>query len=176
MSNPSIKKRYNDYLQVQANFHPVMTREAIDATPETWMEFFPHETYLNFLNALLEGVLGGTKSVWLYGNFGTGKSAAALVTQKLFLDDEERVRRWFRDRKLDSALEKRLFDCRKQGVLVVYDYNADGLEPRQEFLARLERGVAETLQDNGLEVPSSGRRDRIFARLRREGANFFKNL
>ena len=91
MSNPSIRNRYNDYLQVQANFHPVMTREAIDATPETWMEFFPHETYLNFLNALLEGVLGGTKSVWLYGNFGTGKSAAALVTQKLFLDDEERV-------------------------------------------------------------------------------------
>lgn len=174
MSNPNNKKRYNDYLQVQANFHPVMTREAIDATPETWMEFFPHETYLNFLNALIEGVLGGTKSVWLYGNFGTGKSAAALVTQKLFLDDEARVKRWFRERKLDSALEKRLFDCRKQGVLVVYDYNADGLEPCQEFLARLERGVAETLQDNGLEVPSSGSRDRIVERLRREGANFFK--
>lgn len=174
MPNPIIKKRYADYLQVQANFNPVMTREAIETTPETWMEFFPHETYLNFLNALLEGVLGGVKSVWLYGNYGTGKSAAALVTQKLFLDDERRVKRWFRERKLDATLEKRLFDCRKQGVLVVYDYNADGLEPHREFLARLERGVADALQENGLEVPNSGSSARIIERLRREGANFFK--
>jgi len=174
MSSLSNKKRYTDYLQVQATFHPVMTREAIDVTPETWMEFIPHDTYLNFLNTLLEGVLGGTKSVWLYGNFGTGKSAATLVTQKLFLDDEERVKSWFRSHKLDSTLEKRLFDSRKQGVLVVYDYNAEGLEPHQEFLARLERSVANALRENGLEVPSSGSRERIVERLRREGANFFK--
>ena len=31
------------------------------------------------------------KSVWLTGPYGTGKTHAALVLQKLFMDDEARV-------------------------------------------------------------------------------------
>lgn len=65
------------------NYTSAMTREAINTTPERWLDFYPHAKYLEFLNTLFDE----SRSVWMTGNYGTGKSNASLVTQKLFMDD-----------------------------------------------------------------------------------------
>lgn len=135
------KRHYNEYFKVPANYKSDMTREGINETPETWLDFYPHVKYLDFLNTLFDE----TKSVWLTGNYGTGKSNAALVTQKLFMDDISRVEKWFSDRgKLIpncASLKKKLLEERENRTLVVYDYNASGIGPNEEFLVRLEKGI-----------------------------------
>lgn len=152
-----------------------MTREAINETPETWLDFYPHAKYVEFLNTLIQAINGGSKSIWLTGNYGTGKSNAALVTQKLFMDDEGRVRSWFEDCKdklIDStALLSNLLARRQDGTFVVYDYNASGVGPNEEFLVRLERVIVEALNDNGMTVPAKANLDGIIQRVKREVMN-----
>ncbi|MDR3320101.1 MAG: hypothetical protein LBS77_04055 [Desulfovibrio sp.] len=168
---------YSDYFTVTQDYKANMTREAINETPETWLDFYPHKKFAEFLATLLDVITSGSKSVWLTGNYGTGKSSAALVAQKLFMDDKTRVRKWFElyqtalyDR---ESLEKGLFDRRDDGTLVVYDYNASGVGPTEELLVRLEKGIITALNERGLPIPANSNLDSVVERLEREGTHFF---
>lgn len=166
-------RHYSEYFTVPTNYKANMTREAINETPDTWLDFYPHVKYQEFLETLFDE----SKSVWLTGNYGTGKSNAALVTHKLFMDDIERVKKWFSNYKnvLRNAesLEKRLIAERNEGTFVVYDYNASGIGPNEEFLVRLEKGIQASLKEKGYDVPANANIDLVIERLKREGTNFF---
>lgn len=170
-------KYYSDYFVVPQDYKANMTREAINETQETWLNFYPHKKFAEFLETLLDGFKSNL-STWLYGNYGTGKSNAALVTQKLFMDDAERVHSWFRscaDALSDrEALEKDLFAHRNEGTFVVYDYNASGVGPKEDFLVRLEKGIVATLRERGLTVPAKANLDSIIERLKREADHFLQ--
>jgi hypothetical protein len=174
------ERNYSDFIRVREKYAPNMTREEINTEPDKWLDFLPHQKYCEFLDALLNSLLKGTKSTWLLGNYGTGKSHAALVTQKLFSDVPERLNRWFKEHRDEFAdptgIRTRLDKCRKEGTLFVYDYNAQGLGPNKEFLVRLEKGVVGALHENGMAVPGGGNTDGIIERLKREGDNFFQAL
>ena len=168
------KRYYNEYFRVPADYTANMTREAINKTPDTWLEFYPHVKYLNFLNTLFDE----SKSVWLTGNYGTGKSNAALVTHKLFMDTEANVEKWFN--KFANIIpncetvKQQLFDARHNGTLVVYDYNASGVTANEGLLVRLEKGLVAALNDGSYVVPAKANLDMVIERLRREGDNFFR--
>ena len=172
------KRHYVDFFTVPQEYTANMTREAINETPETWLDFYPHIKYVEFLNTLLQVINGGSKSIWLTGNYGTGKSNAALVTQKLFMDDEVRVRKWFdwcKGALSDGAtLLDNLLDRRSEGTLVVYDYNALGVGPNDDFIVRLERGIETALAEKGMFIPSTSNTNEIITRLHREGQKFFE--
>lgn len=166
-------RHYKDYFTVPATYRANMTREAINETPDTWLDFYPHATFIELLNTIFEPA----KSVWITGNFGTGKSNAALVIQKLFMDDEVRVTKWFDDNASvitnRDALRDKLMHARQEGTLVVYDYNASGIGPHDEFLVRLEKGIIATLEEHNYSVPGSGNLETVIERLQREGNHFF---
>lgn len=168
---------YSDYFDVPQVYRANMTRAIINESPERWLDFYPHEKYIDFLETLFVAIHEGSKSVWLTGNFGTGKTNAALVTQKLYMDDIERVRQWFKQYNVNRHNTDLLADLEKQragGTLVVYDYNASGLEPTTELIVRIEKAIIEQLMELGLKVPLNSNVDQIISRLRREGDNFFK--
>lgn len=170
-------RRYSDYFTVPQDYRPNMTREAINETPERWLDFYPHPEFEDFISTLLEVLESGDRSVWLTGNHGTGKSSAALVAQKLFMDEEPRLRSWFAANSKvlsDSAsIEEKLFARRADSTLVVYDYNASGVGPTEDFLVRLEKGIIAALNERGLTVPAKSNLDSVIERLKREGADFF---
>lgn len=170
------KRHYEDFFIVPEDYKANMTREAINETPETWLDFYPHTKFVEFINTLISVINSGTKSIWLTGNFGTGKSNAALVTQKLFMDDEQRIRRWFEDCKVaisdSSTLLNNLLARRNEGTLVVYDYNAAGVGANEDFLVRLERGVVAALNDSHFAVPASSNLDDVIQCLEREKQYF----
>lgn len=164
---------YKDFFTVPANYRANMTREAINETPDTWLNFYPHDTFVKLLNTLFDKA----KSVWITGNFGTGKSNASLVVQKLFMDDIERVNRWFSKNKEYikniEALKTNLLEARNSGTFVVYDYNASGIGPHEEFLVRLEKGIISALEERNMRIPAKADIDVVIDRLYREGDNFF---
>lgn len=169
---------YSDFFHVKEDYCPNMTREKINETPERWLDFCPHAEFEEICNTILSVLSTGTKSVWITGNFGTGKSNASLVIQKLFMDDEERVRRWFEQYEnsgfLDREdLEKTLFSRRTEGTLVVYDFNASGVGANSGLLVRLEKGIIAALRERGMVVPAMSNLEKLVDRVRREGDNFF---
>ncbi len=172
-------RHYSDYFSVNEEYCPAMTREEINRTPDRWLDFYPHAEFEEICNTILSVLSTGAKSVWITGNYGTGKSNASLVIQKLFMDDESRVRHWFDKYSSNGlsdrdSLEKKLFDRRAEGTLIVYDFNASGVGADRGLLVRLEKGIIAALTEQGMVVPAMSNLDMVIERVKREGANFFK--
>ncbi|MDE5832199.1 MAG: hypothetical protein K2H64_04315, partial [Desulfovibrio sp.] len=146
---------YKDIIRLPADFRECMDQAAIDQSPDTWLNFYPHETFIEILRLVLAGMDGSGKSVWINGSYGVGKSHAALVFQKLFMDDESRVAAWLERYKdlIPEAVARSLWARRGERTLVVYDVNGDSLDGKTQFLIRLERTISRELTALGCQVP-----------------------
>ncbi len=172
-------RHYADFFTISEDYSPVMTREEINKTPDRWLDFYPHTEFEDICKTLLSVLKNGAKSMWITGNYGTGKSNASLVIQKLFMDNDERVHKWFDEYSNNglsdrNGLEKDLFDRRSEGTLVVYDFNASGVGSDSGLLVRLEKGIISALNERGMSMPAMSNMGMVIERVRREGANFFK--
>lgn len=166
---------YKDYFGIRPDYAPIMTRENIDRSPETWLAFYPHDSFVEILRELLKSLDGGKKTIWITGAYGTGKSHASLVLQKLFTDDEARVLRWLDRRKaqIPDPVRKGMLERRGEKTLVVYDVNADGVDAKNQFLMRLQRGITKVLETGGHTIPLKGKLDDVIERIRQDEPHFF---
>lgn len=175
------EEHYSRYLTVKDSFCPVMTREVIDETPRRWMDYYPHESFLELLDMVLKTMHGGEKPIWVVGNYGTGKTNTALVIQKLFMDDESRVDEWF-DEYGDVIsprfpdIQEDLMKGRAERTFVVYDYNSSGLRPDREFIVRLEKTIVSDLRKGGYIIPSASPLSQVVERVKEEGPSFERKL
>lgn len=166
---------YKDYFGIRPDYAPIMTRENINKSPETWLAFYPHPSFVEILREVLKSLAGGKKTLWITGAYGTGKSHASLVLQKLFSDDETYVQKWLDLRKalIPEAVRKGILDRRSEKMLFVYDVNSDGVDARNQFLMRLQRGITKSLEAGGYVIPLKGKLDEIIERIRQDEPYFF---
>jgi hypothetical protein len=166
---------YKDYFGIRPDYAPCMTLADINKTPETWLGFYPHDSFVEILRELLKKLEGGNKTLWITGAYGTGKSHASLVLQKLFMDDETRVQKWLELRKaqIPEPVCKGLLARRRENALVVYDVNADGVDAKNQFLMRLQRGITKALEAGGHTIPLKGKLDEVIERIRQDETHFF---
>ena len=166
---------YKDYFGIRPDYAPIMTRANIDISPDTWLSFYPHDSFVEILRELLKSLNGGKKTIWITGAFGTGKSHASLVLQKLFTDDEVRVKRWLDMRKaqIPDPVRNGVLERRGEKTLVVYDVNADCVDAKNQFLMRLQRGVTKSLEMGGHTIPLKGKLDDVIERIRQDEPYFF---
>ncbi len=166
---------YKDYFGISPDFVSYMTLVDINKTPETWLGFYPHDSFVEILRNLLKSLEGGNKTLWITGAYGTGKSFASLVLQKLFTDDEARVLKWLdlRMAQIPDPVRKGLLARRGEKVLVVYDVNADDVDAKNQFLMRLQRGITKALETRGHTIPLKGKLDEVIERIRQEEPHFF---
>lgn len=167
---------YRDYFTVNEDYAPCMTRDAINRNERTWLNFYPHQTFVSLLRNLLESLDGGHKSLWLVGPYGTGKSHAALVLQKLFMDDESRVKEWFQMRSelVPSEVANALMKQRAEKTLVVFDSGTAGIHTPAQFLVRIQNAIIEAVKGMGGSIPAMGDLEVIVERIAEEEASFFK--
>lgn len=166
---------YKDYFGIRPDYAPIMTRANIDKSPETWLGFYPHDSFLEILRELLKSLNGGKKTLWITGAYGTGKSHASLVLQKLFTDDHSRVQEWLdrRSAQIPEPVRNGLLAQLGTKVLVVYDVNADGVDAKNQFLMRLQRGITKALESGGYKIPMKGKLDEVIERIRQDELHFF---
>lgn len=166
---------YKDYFGIRPDYAPCMTLADINKTPETWLGFYPHDSFVEILRELLKSLEGGNKTLWITGAYGTGKSHASLVLQKLFTDDEARVLKWLDLRKaqIPEPVRKRILARRGEKVLAVYEVNADGVDAKNHFLMRLQRGITKALEAGGYTIPLKGKLDEVIERIRQDEPYFF---
>jgi hypothetical protein len=167
---------YKDYFGIRPDYAPCMTLADINKTPETWLGFFPHASFLEILRELLKSLSGGNKTLWITGAYGTGKSHTSLVLQKLFMDDDTRVLKWLdlREAQIPAPVRQGLLERRKEKTLVVYDVNADGVDAKNQFLMRLQRSITKSLDVGGYTIPLKGKLDEVIERIRQDEKHFFE--
>lgn len=166
---------YKDYFGIKPDYVPNMTLADINKTPETWRDFYPHESFVEILRELLKSLEGGNKTLWITGAYGTGKSHASLVLQKLFTDDEARVLKWLDSRMalIPDPVRKGLLARRREKVLFFYDVNADGVDAKNQFLMRLQRGITKALEAGEYTIPLKSKLDEVIERIRQDETYFF---
>lgn len=166
---------YKEYFGIRPDYAPCMTLADINKTPETWLGFYPHGSFVEILRELIKSLSGGNKTLWITGAYGTGKSHTSLVLQKLFMDDESRVMEWLELRKdqIPEPVRKGLLEKRNEKTVVVYDLNADGVDAKNQFLMRLQRGITKALEAGGHTIPLKGKLDEVIERIRQDEPYFF---
>ena len=167
---------YKDYFGIRPDYVPCMTWADLNKTPETWLGFYPHDSFVEILRVLLKSLGGGAnKTLWITGAYGTGKSYASLVLQKLFTDDENRVLNWLdlREAQIPTPVRKELLARRGEKVIVVYDVNADGVDAKNQFIMRLQRGITKALEAGGYTIPLKSKLEEIIERIRQDEPHFF---
>jgi hypothetical protein len=166
---------YKDYFGIRPDYVPCMTLADLNKTPETWLGFYPHDSFVEILRELLKSLDGGNKTLWITGAYGTGKSYASLVLQKLFTDDEARVLNWLdlRMAQIPDSVRKVLLARRGAKTFIVYDVNADGVDAKNQFLMRLQRGITKALEAGGYMIPLKSNLDEVIERIRQDEPHFF---
>lgn len=166
---------YKDCFGIRPDYSPIMTRANINKRPDTWLAFYPHDSFVEILRELLKSMNGGKKTLWITGAYGTGKSHASLVLQKLFNDDDARVQNWFELRKeyIPDPVRKGVMALRDSKVVVAYDLNSDGVDAKNQFLMRLQRGIFKVLEDGGYTIPLKGKLDELIERIHQDEPYFF---
>ncbi len=82
-------QRYSQYFNIDEKYYAVVTKKLIDEGKVRWEGFYPHETFIQLLHQVVTMLSGKeTKSIWVEGHYGTGKSHAAL-TLKCLLEAPE---------------------------------------------------------------------------------------
>ena len=172
----SPEKKFNEYFTIDQNFKPCMSKAGINETPDYWMNFYPHESFVNFLQMVINSLSGDEQTVWLAAPYGTGKSHAVLVLQKLLSDDASRVKQWL-DRfktEIPESVCAALWNLREQNPLAVYDCGSDAITKPSQFLVRLQQSIISALKEKNCSIPVMGQLDKLLERCREEGENFFK--
>ena len=62
---------------------------------------------------------------------------------------------------------------RDKKTLVVYDVNSDGVDAKNQFLMRLQKGITEALQPGKHTIPLKGKLDDVIERIEQDEAHFF---
>jgi len=168
---------YKDYFTVRKDYTPCMTLRDINREPNRWLDYYPHETFVDLLNRLLHHFDNPKRTLWITGAYGTGKTHAALVLQKLFNDDESRVLEWLKRYEAQNLIPQSTRDAllkqRAAKTLVVFTSGATSVDPHNHFLVRIEKAIIAALKENGLKNPPKGRVDQIIERVTMLGEHFF---
>ncbi len=173
------ENKYKDYFFVDQNFKPCMSKDAINETPDYWKNFYPHESFVKFLHTVLSSLSGSEQTVWLGAAYGTGKSHAVLVLQKLLTDDSTRVKDWLEEHKerISESVRTTLWNLREQKPLVIYDCGTDGIygnNAANQFLVRLQQSIIAALKERNISIPVMGKLDELLEQIRNIETHFFK--
>jgi len=124
---------YSKCIKINDSYIAVYSEETDKNHPNSWKAYIPHEDFRNllekFIRALNRGKDDDKKPLWIYGNYGTGKTYTAFVLKHLLEDPTEEVVAFFDSHKIISDLKDRFLSLRQgKGYLVLYRSGSSLLE------------------------------------------------
>ena len=146
---------YRDYFDIDPEFFPAVNASVIEQHPNLWEKFYPHETFVKLMRDLIRCVSRLQKlSVWVEGEYGTGKSHAVLTLKKLLEADDETTRKYF-DRfpeQLGNDLYNKLYSLKHAGkLLVVHRYASSDITSETDLLFDVQDSIVAALREKGLK-------------------------
>lgn len=144
---------YRDYFDIDPEFFPAVNASVIEQHPNLWEKFYPHETFVNLMGDLIKCVSRqGKRSVWVEGEYGTGKSHAVLTLKKLLEADDATTKAYF-DRfpeQLGNDLYNKLYSLKHAGsILVVHRYASSDITSETDLLFDVQDSIVAALREKG---------------------------
>lgn len=176
-------KLYVDYLDVDDSYFPVVNESTIEEAekkdPLFWMQTYPHESFVKMLEAIansLQRVDGETKSLWIEGAYGSGKSHCAYALRRILETSAENLREFWRRYDVELAhgkpelLERLLAGKSKKRIVTAYRYGSADVETDQKFYFALQETVMKALRDAGIPYEQGALRNAAISWFEKETA------
>lgn len=146
---------YRDYFDIDPEFFPAVNASVIEQHPNLWEKFYPHETFVKLMRDLINCVSRLQKlSVWVEGEYGTGKSHAVLTLKKLLEADDATTKAYF-DRfpeLLGNDLYNKLYALKHAGnILVVHRYASSDITSETDLLFDVQDSIVAALREKGYQ-------------------------
>ena len=151
----------SQYFNIDEKYYSVVTKKLIDEGKVRWEGFYPHETFIQLLHQVVTMLSGKeTKSIWIEGTYGTGKSHAALTLKCLLEAPEDAVRAYFEDYGLSKDLCNKFLAARSEEMngklVVVHRIGSSNIKNDDDLIWAVQDSVSRALRDAGVENMASG--------------------
>lgn len=154
-------QRYSQYFNIDEKYYAVVTKELIDEGKVRWEGFYPHETFIQLLHQVVTMLSGKeTKSIWVEGTYGTGKSHATLTLKCLLEAPEDEVRAYFEDYGLSEDLCNKFLAARSEEMngklIVVHRIGSSNIKNDDDLIWAVQDSVSRALHNAGIENMAAG--------------------
>lgn len=154
-------QKYSQYFNIDEKYYAVVTKELIDAGKVKWEGFYPHETFVSLLRQVVDMLSGKeTKSIWVEGTYGTGKSHASLTVKCLLEASDEAVRTYFQDYGLSDDLCNKFIAARSETtggkLIVVHRIGSSNIKNDDDLVWAVQDSISKALSDAGVENMATG--------------------
>lgn len=146
--------RYSDFLAISEDFIPVFSEDVDRNHQGNWKFFIPHAQMRNLLETLIialeRGDAGKTRSLWLTGAYGTGKTFASFVIKHLLEDDLEAIGDYFQKHQILTPLWPRFKALRQNNrYLVVYRSASGHITSSRSLMIEVQQAIKDQLRAQG---------------------------
>lgn len=154
-------QRYSQYFNIDEKYYAVVTKKLIDEGKVRWEGFYPHETFIQLLHQVVTMLSGKeTKSIWVEGTYGTGKSHATLTLKCLLEAPEDAVRAYFEDYGLSQDLCNKFLAARSEEMngklIVVHRIGSSNIKNDDDLIWAVQDSVSRALRNAGIENMAAG--------------------
>ena len=146
-------KKYRDYFKIDPTYIPAVNEVAFEQNPDMWKKFFPHETFVKFINDTVKVLeRKGKTSIWLEGAYGTGKSHAVLTLKRLLDASEEETQWYFQKYNLSEDLYHRFQSVKSGGrILTIYRSGSSSIRGDNRLIFAVQESIEHAFKENGIE-------------------------
>ena len=146
------KKTYKDYFNIDPKYYAAVTADLIKSGEVKWTSFYPHETFVKLLektHIMLSGK--DSRSLWVEGAYGTGKSHAALTVKSMLEASDDEIRTYFKDYGLRDDLCQQLITDKSNGRLItIHRIGSASIRSDQDLILALQDSITTALQEHGI--------------------------
>lgn len=143
---------YKDYFNIDPKYYAAVTADLIKSGEVKWTSFYPHDTFVKLLektHIMLSGK--DSRSLWVEGAYGTGKSHAALTVKSLLEAGDDEIRAYFNDYGLSEDLCQKLITDKSNGRLItIHRIGSASIRSDQDLILALQDSIMTALQEHGI--------------------------
>lgn len=152
---------YSQYFDIDEKYYAVVTKDLIEKGLVKWEGFYPHETFVQLLRQTVDMLAGKeSKSIWVEGSYGTGKSHASLALKCLLKASDDEVRHYFSDYGLSDDLCNKFLAARSESMngklVVVHRIGSANVKNDDDLVWAVQNSVAEALIEAGISNQAAG--------------------
>lgn len=166
-------KLYKDYFAIDPKYYAAVTADLIEQGKVSWKNFYPHDTFVKLLETTYKVLSGAaSRSIWVEGAYGTGKSHAALTVKSLVDASEEEVEDYFQDYGLSKDLCNKFNSVKNGGkIITIHRIGSAGINTDTDLILAVQQSITAALRANGIENQGDSSMKDAFLKWAEKGAN-----
>lgn len=147
-------ENYRHYFNIDPDYFPQVDKAAMDKDPDLWKKFYPHDTFVKLIRDTVNVLNRQQKlSIWVQGEYGTGKSHSVLTLKKLLDASLDETKAYFEKFELDNDLCNKMLKLKDsdQRIITVHNYGSSSIRGDHNLIFTIQECIEKALKEAGID-------------------------